>query len=110
VLPALDEIGLDEKFLIAAETRVINGVITDQVVTPLPYREGKRLCLEKSLNKTHPLLVAGNSMGDISMMEMASVLPLVITFLPHLSEVEASEKELIALASKRKWPRQVFRL
>jgi phosphoserine phosphatase len=83
------------------------GKLTDKVVKPIPYRIGKRQRLEKLL-PTQPLIVAGNSMGDLEMMEFASRLPLAIVFKPHLPEVKDSELALLQEATKRHWPIQIF--
>jgi HAD superfamily phosphoserine phosphatase-like hydrolase len=106
--PALDFLGLDRAKLIATEVEVDeNGKLTKKVVTPVPYIEGKKYWVEKKLGE-QPLMVAGNSMGDIDMLALAQELPLVICFMPHLPEIESSEIALEAEAKKRGWPRQVF--
>jgi len=109
IAPALIDLDLDLDFLIAAEVELDkNKKLTKKVVEPLPYRPGKKYWLEKKL-PAKPLLVAGNSMGDLEMMGLATTLPLTIIFEPHLPEIKESEEGLLIEATKRGWPIQIFR-
>ena len=72
------------------------------------HRPGKKLCLEKYL-PAKPLLVAGNSGGDLEMLQLAEVLSLVIGFEPQRPAVAESEDFLRTQAVKRGWPIQIFR-
>ena len=106
---AATDLGVPLDRVIAVETKVDSrGIITDEVMTPLPYKTGKKLCLERKL-KELPTLVAGNSMGDLEMLTLAKKLSLVINFLPHLPEVRDSEESLVQEAATRGWPVQLFK-
>ncbi len=109
IAPALKDLDIDTDLLIGAEVELDKDkILTNKIVEPVPYKAGKKYWLEKKL-KGKPLLVAGNSMGDLEMMAMAKVLPLTIVFEPHLPEIRDSEIELMAESKKRTWPIQIFR-
>jgi len=107
--PSMADLGLNPAHLLAVRTKVDEkSIITSELITPLTYRAGKKFQLEKNLKAT-PLLVVGNSMGDLEMLEMAKTLSLVINFLPHLPEIKESEEALLSEARKRKWSVQIFK-
>ena len=108
IAPAMLDLNLDPRFLIAVDVQLDSkNRLTSKVVDPIPYRPGKKIWLDRKLPNP-PLLVAGNSMGDLEMMSMALKLPLTIIFLPHLPEIKESEEGLMIEASKRGWPIQIF--
>jgi phosphoserine phosphatase len=108
VEPGLKHLGLPLNRLVATEVLVDSkGTLTDQVIQPVPYATGKKLALEKKLSAA-PLLVAGNSMGDVDMLAMATELALCITSKAATEEVRASEAKLGLEAKKRGWPIQKF--
>ncbi|MDZ4678647.1 MAG: HAD family hydrolase [Oligoflexia bacterium] len=108
VAPLLKDLGLPNDRLIGTEVSVTaDGILTDKIITPVPYRSGKKYWVEKKL-KSKPQLVAGNSHGDLDILELATELPLSIIYQPHRKEVEISEKKLMAAAQQRGWPVQIF--
>jgi len=108
IAPALRDLNIPDAQLIAVEVELDSKKhLTQKLIEPLPYRPGKKFWLEKKLS-AKPLLVAGNSMGDLEMMGLATVLPLTIIFKPHLPEIKESEEGLIIEASRRGWPIQIF--
>lgn len=109
VIPSLKKIGISEDKVIASEVLTNpDGTLTSTVVTPLPYREGKALRL-KAAGIAKPTLVVGNSMGDVTMLEMAKY-PLVVQYLPARPEVMLSERQLELEAANRGWARQMIQL
>jgi phosphoserine phosphatase len=108
VEPCLKELGISKDFLIGAEVEIgENLILTDKPIVPVPYKEGKKLALQKRLS-AQPLLVVGNSLGDLEMMKWASHMALGVNYLPHLKPVEVSERGLIEECQKRGWPMQFF--
>ena len=108
VSPALTELGLNSKFIIGTEVELDSEMrLTENIISPVPYRAGKKHWLETKLSE-RPLLVAGNSMGDAEMMGLATVLPLAVVFKPHLEAVQESEVSLLQEAKRRNWPIQIF--
>ena len=76
---------------------------------PFPIDQRQKILARKEKLPAKPLLVAGNSMGDLEMMGLATILPLTIIFKPHLPEIKESEEGLLVEATKRGWPIQIFR-
>jgi phosphoserine phosphatase len=108
VIPALTELKLATKFIIGTEVELDQEKkLTQKVVTPIPYQAGKKYWLEKKLSHS-PLLVAGNSLGDLDMMGLATILPLTIVYKPHLEAVKESELALLEKAKSNNWPIQIF--
>lgn len=94
------------KNIIALETEVQQGIITDKKVLPLPYKEGKRKALEAKL-KEKPFLVAGNSTGDLAMLEWAEN-QLIIGSAGPESIHYLSEQQIQEVARQKGWPVQLF--
>jgi phosphoserine phosphatase len=106
--PCLKDLNIKLENLIAVEVELDpKNILTQKLITPLPYRPGKKYWIEKKL-RAKPLLVAGNSMGDLEMMGLATELPLTIIFKPHLPEIQVSEEGMIIEATNRSWPVQIF--
>ncbi|MFA8301177.1 MAG: HAD family hydrolase [Hyphomicrobiales bacterium] len=59
--------GIPAQRVLGSKTLRSQGIITDKVVPPLPYRLGKADAIETQI-KVKPLFVAGNSRGDLEMM------------------------------------------
>ena len=71
------ELGIPSARVIGLSVEVENGVLTNRIVRPVPWKEGKvsRLLLHTG---QRPLLVAGNSHGDHQMLELAEVVRIAI--------------------------------
>lgn len=109
IAPALIDLGLAPGFLIAAEVELDQKKkLTKKIIDPIPYRPGKKFWLEQKL-QDKPLLVVGNSMGDLEMMGLATILSLAVIFEPQLPEIKDSQEGMILEATKRGWPIQIFR-
>jgi phosphoserine phosphatase len=76
--------------VVAAEVKVVNGIITSDLVD-VPTGTGKATAL-KRIGLTHPDAVFGNSLHDLAMLEMARC-PFPVNPSPAL----------IAEAGKRGW-------
>jgi phosphoserine phosphatase len=61
--------GIPEERVLAAEVRVMDGLITSELVD-VPTGAGKAVAL-KRIGLTHPSAVFGNSVHDLAMLEMA---------------------------------------
>ncbi len=65
------------------------GRLTGKVVRPVPWKWGKAKRIFRDIGKT-PLVVAGNSSGDVEMLRIASALKLVIN--PGPKVLKAAER------------------
>jgi len=101
--PFVKSLGLNLKNLIAVETEVINGIITDHPVIPIPFKVGKANAIQQAVNSKLDFAF-GNSMGDLAMLEACDY-PTVITSTNQKSEILAnSESSLQTIANFRDWP------
>ncbi len=102
VEPAAHLLGLHEDCVIGIETAVRDGIITNEGLDPLTYREGKVRGLK---NKAGQLayFCAGNSEGDLPLLESAECLRLAVASAPKGSELFETEQTLQAHALGRGW-------
>lgn len=106
--PALYELDLPLENLIGTESEVNSkGILTTTIKTPIPYASGKRDALASRLSSA-PAFVAGNSYGDMAMLNWAADLPLVIQYQPCQPGLEGSEMSLRNEAENKGWLIQVF--
>lgn len=103
VEPFVKAFDLPFSSVIGVETQVQQGVITDLPYGPVTWREGK---VEKLLQVTGghlPLLAAGNTSGDLHLLESSKLVQIAIhSSHPHES-VYVSEQELKQIATNRSW-------
>ena len=88
--------------VIGVETVIKEGLITDQIIQPLPHRMGKKTAFLKSTENHVPVFAAGNTQSDVPLLEMAKV-RLVIHSSQKGSEDFKSEQATEALAKKEGW-------
>ena len=63
------DFGIAEDHILAADVRIVNGVITSELVD-VPTDEGKAVALRR-IGLPNPDVVFGNSIHDLAMLEMA---------------------------------------
>ncbi len=94
------ELGIPITRVIGVKSVVRDGIITDEMVSPVPQDEGKKLAIETFIQE-RPLLVAGNSRGDKEMIELGRELRIMVNPDEH---VEPDQQESIAsYARKNGW-------
>jgi len=76
--------------VLAVTAEVENGIITDRIIRPVPYREGKVAAIKYYI-KRQPDYVAGDSLGDREMLNYAKTLRMFIKKEEDQKEVELSE-------------------
>ena len=91
--------------VIGVETRIASGVITAEVVPPLPFREGKMAAIARVIGKEKVLVACGNTHSDIPMLELARFLSIAVnSFGPdHPGFHHKAEQRLKREASSRGW-------
>jgi HAD superfamily hydrolase (TIGR01490 family) len=72
-----EHLGVPADHVIAVQTVVKDGVITDEIVEPVPFREGKVDAI-KSVIGGQPIIAFGDSMNDVPMLKYARSLAVVI--------------------------------
>lgn len=69
--------GVAPERVIGIRVEIEGGRLTDQPLLPVPNRAGKVDAIQKHIGR-RPTLVSGDSYGDLSMLEWAERLPLVV--------------------------------
>jgi len=86
--------------IIGVKSVIRHGMITDEIVTPIPQDHGKREAIETFI-QDKPLLVAGNSRGDKEMIEFSQGMKIIVNPDQHIAE---GQSESIAdYARKNNW-------
>jgi phosphoserine phosphatase len=70
--------------IVGVKSVVRGGVITDEIVPPVPQDHGKKEAIETFI-QDHPLLVAGNSRGDKEMIEYSRGLKMIVNPDEHIA-------------------------
>jgi phosphoserine phosphatase len=70
--------------VIGVKSVIRNGIITDEIIPPVPQDHGKKEAIE-SFVQDRPLLAAGNSRGDKEMIEYASMLRMIVNPDEHVA-------------------------
>ncbi len=72
-----EEFGLPNIFIVGAKCVIANGVTTGEIIPPIPQDDGKAHAIETFI-KTRPLIVGGNSRGDMDMLNQSAGLKIII--------------------------------
>jgi HAD superfamily phosphoserine phosphatase-like hydrolase len=103
VEPGARRLGLREDQVIGIETEVVDGVVTAKGKGVITYREGKAQALLARTGGTPPYFAAGNTEGDLWLLEAATELGLVISSAPEAEENYPTEMKMLELAQARGW-------
>ncbi len=104
VEPGAHLLGLSPADVIGITTQIDqSGVVTDRQGGPITFREGKvEALLEKTEGKP-PLFAAGNTLGDLPLLESSTAVRLAVGAMPAGSKYYDSERELLQIAEQRSW-------
>ena len=83
--------------IVGVKSVIRNGIITDDIVIPVPQDHGKKEAIETFVQDV-PLLVAGNSRGDKEMIEFSRGLKMIVNPDEHIAH---DQTESIADYAKR---------
>jgi len=72
-----DELNVDKDRIIGVRSAIVNGIISDEIIPPIPQEGGKANTI-KTFIKAEPLFVAGNSRGDIEMIKESEGLKWIV--------------------------------
>lgn len=103
VEPLAEHFGVPADNVIGMRTEVVDGIITENPVLPLTWKEGKIRALLKKTNGTYPQICSGNSMGDFALLDSATHLRLAVSSQPRNGRLVTSEKMLQREARKKGW-------
>lgn len=93
-----EQLGIPEDRILGVRSRVTdNGILTDELVVPVPQELGKAEVINTFI-KAKPLFAAGNSRGDMEMMNQSSRLKMIVN--PDDTKIE---KEMDNQTVKQYW-------
>ncbi len=72
-----EELGIPKVNILGAKCVVEDGKTTNEIILPIPQDDGKAYTIETYI-KTKPLIVAGNSRGDMDMLNESRGLKIVV--------------------------------
>lgn len=72
-----EEFGISNINVVGAKCVVANGITTGEIILPIPQDDGKAHTIETFI-KAKPLIVGGNSRGDMDMLNESSGLKIVV--------------------------------
>ncbi len=70
--------------IVGVKSTIRNGIITDEIVNPVPQDHGKKEAIETFIQDV-PLFVAGNSRGDKEMIEHSKGLKMIVNPDEHIA-------------------------
>lgn len=103
VEPGAELLGVPQNQVLGVQTKVENGIITDAQNGFITYREGKSQQLLAETGGVVPFLCAGNSTGDLNLLEGASRIKLAVRSVPPEHELYEVESKLQAVAREKNW-------
>ncbi len=109
VEPVAALLGIDFDHVIGIETEVIDGIVTDIVRPPVTWREGKPEGLLKHTNGIRPILSAGNTYGDIALLDCATHIRLGLSTQDEACGLFDEETKLVSHAKSQGWHHHPFR-
>ena len=71
------EFGLSDINIVGAKSVIVDDRLTDEIVMPIPQDDGKANTIPTFI-KTRPLIVGGNSRGDMDMLNQSKGLKIVV--------------------------------
>ncbi len=86
--------------IIGVKSVIRNGIITDEIVPPVPQDHGKKEAIETFVQDV-PLLVAGNSRGDKEMIEFSRGLRMIVNPDEHIAPDQV--ESIADYALKNNW-------
>jgi HAD superfamily phosphoserine phosphatase-like hydrolase len=103
VEPGARRLGLSDQQVIGIETEVHDGIVTDQQRGLITWREGKPEALLQRTEGVRPYFAAGNTEGDLWLLEAATDLRLVVSAAPKDSRLWRTESRMLEIARQRGW-------
>ena len=88
--------------VLGAETALSGGKITDQILEPFPFGDGKERALLKATGGCPPVFASGNTKNDIHLLKMA-VVRLVVQSAKKEDENFESEQKMAQFARENGW-------
>lgn len=108
VEPGAKALGLTADNVIGVQTKIVNGLISDEKILPITYKSGKVEALLQKTNNIKPFLCCGNSTGDYDLLKISSHIKLAVSAASRDDALFKSENELFIKAEENNWWRHRF--
>ncbi len=109
VEPVAAHVGVDFDHVLGITTEIKNGVIANEAVLPITWRQGKAEGLLKATSGVRPVLASGNTLGDIALLQTATRVRLAVSTQDKPGGLFNEEQRLAVEAEKQGWRRHLFR-
>lgn len=103
VEPGARRLGLTEDQVIGIETEVKDGIVTDKQKGVITWCEGKPQALLERTGGVKPYFAAGNTEGDLWLLEASTQLQLVVSAAPEDNRLWRTESRMLEIAKARGW-------
>jgi HAD superfamily phosphoserine phosphatase-like hydrolase len=103
VEPGARALGLTDEDVIGVETVVRDGLITNEPIFPVTYRNGKSEALLAKTQNKRPFLCSGNTIGDFELLECATHIRLAVSAASRDDRLFKAEAELLQRANELNW-------
>lgn len=100
---ALQGYNIPVKNIIGVETKIEQGIITDQIIFPVSVHKQKAEAFLTRTKGVKPCFVAGNTLSDESLLELSSHLRLVVATAQKGEKNYQTETSLLKIAKNKKW-------
>ncbi len=88
-----EELGIPPLNVVGVKSVIENNIVTDQIILPIPQDDGKAYTIETYI-QAKPLIVGGNSRGDLDMLNESTGLKIVVN--PDDNTIRPKEDGVIA--------------
>ncbi len=104
VEPGVEPLGISPDNVLGIKTKIAkDGTISDVQDGPITYQAGKKIALLERTKNVLPILAAGNTTGDLELIQLATHVKLAVTSATSESKVYKSEVALQEIAKKNSW-------
>lgn len=102
VVPAAALLGIPASRVLGIQTCIEDGVVTDQALGEITWREGKARALSAATEQ-RPVFCSGNTSGDEALLRMAAPNVLAVCSRSSVGELADAEAQLQAVAQEAGW-------
>lgn len=108
VEPGAQFLGIPENQVLGVHTKIENGLVTLESAGPITYQPGKVEALKLATQGVLPILVSGNSTGDLHLLQASQGVSLAVASVPPEHELYATEQKLQSIAHEHGWLQHHF--
>lgn len=109
VEPGAKRLGIPYDQVLGVQTKVVDGVISDEQEGEITYKKGKPSALLGITQGVQPILCAGNTTGDLQLLESSLGVKLAVGASGAGEDLLATESELASIAKEKNWYYHRFR-